>query len=471
MTRIGLSLWVTGVFAAASSGMVAGAELAPWYDRTTFTGTAEAGDLRVIDRSGLVHGPTLGCVTDTSARFWVRTKDEAEVVVVAIGKARPDRPPPDADRREVLQHPHVRRSEAVRTSEETDFTAVAEVKGLQPGTVYEYQVLIDGVDRLTEPRPEFRTYPAAGKGARFRVAFGGGARYIPANEGVWDTIGSFDPAAMLFLGDNVYIDEPRDYQEQRDHYYRRQGHPAFRRLAASTAVYAVWDDHDFGTNDCSGGLDPFRPDWKPKVWEVFRQNWNNPYYGGGERQPGCWFDFSIADVDFFMTDGRYYRDFSKGTMLGPAQKRWLLEKLAASKATFRVIASGTLWTPQADKGGRDSWEGVAQEREEIFSLVDRRRIDGVVLLSADRHRSEVWKIERPGGYPLYEFESSKLTNTHTHGTRRQAVFSYNRGNLFGLLEFDTTLADPTLEFRIVNAEGETVYTLRLKRSEMSHPPR
>jgi hypothetical protein len=30
----------------------------------------------------LIHGPMLGCVTDTSARFWVRTLDEVEVQVV-----------------------------------------------------------------------------------------------------------------------------------------------------------------------------------------------------------------------------------------------------------------------------------------------------------------------------------------------------------------------------------------------------
>jgi hypothetical protein len=243
--------------------------------------------------------------------------------------------------------------------------------------------------------------------------------------------------------------------------------PEFIELSATTACYAIWDDHDFGANDVSGGIDPFKPAWKLPVWKVFKENWPNPYFGGGEKQPGCWFDFSIGDVDFFMTDGRYYRDFKKGTMLGPVQKQWLKEKLSNSKATFKVIASGTLWTETADKGGKDSWWGVPEEREEIFSLIDEKNIDGVILLSADRHRTDIYKIKRPDGYDLYEFETSKLTNNHTHGTKKQAIFSYNKGNFFGLLDFDLTKEDPEMTFRCITMENEEVYNLTLKQSQLT----
>jgi len=169
-----------------------------------------------------------------------------------------------------------------------------------------------------------------------------------------------------------------------------------------------------------------------------------------------------------MTDGRCYRSFKDGTMLGPVQKAWLLDGLRASRATFKVVASGTLWTEHADKGGRDSWWGVPEEREEIFSTIAREKIDGVVLLSGDRHRSEAWKIERPGAYPLYEFESSKLTNTSTARTRKEALFSYNKGNLFGLLVFDTTVLDPTVTFLVMTINGGEARSLTVKRSEISH---
>ena len=91
-----------------------------------------------------------------------------------------------------------------------------------------------------------------------------------------------------------------------------------------------------------------------------------------------------------------------------------------------------------------------------------------MLLSADRHRSDAWRIERPGGYDLYEFESSKLTNIHTHGVMPEALFGYNAKNSFGLLRFDTTLDDPEVTYQIYSIDNELVYTLTLRLSELSH---
>jgi len=231
-------------------------------------------------------------------------------------------------------------------------------------------------------------------------------------------------------------------------------------------VYAVYDDHDLGVDDSSGGPGRFKPTWKFESWKVFRENWNNPAYGGGDELPGCWFDFSIGDVDFFMLDNRYYRSFEDGTMLGPEQKEWLLAKLKASDATFKVLASGTLWTEHADKAGRDSWWGVKEERNEIFDFIETENIGGVILLSADRHRTDVYKIERPNSYDLFEFETSKMTNDHTHPTKKEAVFSYNEGNFFGMLKFDLEKTDPEMTFECITMEDQKVYELTLKRSQL-----
>ena len=44
-------------------------------------------------------------------------------------------------------------------------------------------------------------------------------------------------------------------------------------------------------------------------------------------------------------------------MLGQAQMDWLLGALKKSTAKFKVLASGTMWHANADKGGYDSWAG------------------------------------------------------------------------------------------------------------------
>jgi alkaline phosphatase D len=392
----------------------------------------------------LLGGPMLGCVTDRGARIWVRTTEPASVQVVMDGQS----------------------SEVVETSAEMDYSALLDLKDLQPSTSYTYDVLVNGESVFADNKPTFRTYPSKGEQATFSVAFGGGARYNPPKEKIWDVIAGRSPDGILLLGDNVYIDQPKSRTKQRVHYYRRQLRPEFQRLTASTSVYAVYDDHDLGVDDSSGGPRKFKPSWKFESWKVFRENWNNPAYGGGDELPGCWFDFSIGDVDFFMLDNRYYRSFEDGTMLGPEQKEWLLDKLKASDATFKVLASGTLWTEHADKGGRDSWWGVKEERNEIFDFIETENIGGVILLSADRHRTDVYKIERPKGYDLFEFETSKMTNDHTHPTKEEAVFSYNEGNFFGLLKFDLEKPDPEVTFECITMEDQKVYDLTLKRSQL-----
>ena len=142
--------------------------------------------------------------------------------------------------------------------------------------------------------------------------------------------------------------------------------------------------------------------------------------------------------------------------------------LLSSTATFKVLASPVPWAYGAKPGSLDPWQGYKQEREEIFSFLEENKIDGVILISADRHRSDAWKIERPDGYDLYEFESSKLTNVHTHGIMPGALFGYNEKCSFGLLSFDTTVADPQVTYQIISIDNDVIHTFSLNRSQLSH---
>lgn len=418
--------------------------------------TTEFEKFAAIHNVQLIHGPLLGCLTDRSAKFWVRTVDEVGVQVLA-GTSN--------DLRTVIK------SDVRRTDSQDDYTAIVEVKGLKPETLYYYDVLLDGKSAMGSRFPSFSTYPKAGKKARFKVGFGGGAGYTVPNERIWDVILSHKPNAFLFLGDNVYIDLPRELCGYHYYtYYRRQSRPEFRRLVSSVSIYAIWDDHDCAINDVWMG--PFRdkPSWKMSMLRLFRQNWNNPGYGDPE-WPGCWFKFSIADVDFFMLDGRFYRTnpFDKDpTMLGPVQKKWLKQQLKNSKATFKVLASPVPWTFYAKGKALDTWNGFRDERNEIFSFLAESKIDGVVLISADRHRSDAWRIDRDNAYPLYEFESSRLTNLHVHKLQPGALFGYNQKQSFGLLTFDTTRPDPTVTCQIVSIDNELIHTFTLKKSDISH---
>jgi len=401
-----------------------------------------------------VHGPMLGHVTDESAQFWVRTFGVRPVQVVARPKG--------GSGFDI-------RSKVVNSDLERECTAVLDLTGLSPRTTYEYRVKV-GVETAGEIY-SFTTFPRPGEPVRFSTGFGGGAGYTPKHERMWDTLRARGMPFFMLLGDNVYIDHPERPAVQKYCYYRRQSRPEFKRFSARSALYAIWDDHDFTFNDGKGSPFTDEPGWKRSVWRLFRNQWNNPYYGGGEKVPGCWFDFSYGDVDFFMLDCRYYREQPGGrpeaSMLGAVQKEWLFEKLKNSRAVFKVIASSVPWAGGTKPGSLDTWDGHPVEREEIFRFIERQRIEGVLLISADRHRSDARRIERPGGYTLYDLESSKLTNIHTHEIIPGAIFGYNKTCSFGCLEFDTARPDPQVSYVVVNIDGEEIHRLTLYRSELS----
>ncbi|MHC4996129.1 MAG: alkaline phosphatase D family protein [Planctomycetota bacterium] len=428
--------------------------LKPLAEHTAYQKVLEA------HQDQLIHGPMLGAITDSTVSIWVRTARSAGVWAVVANVN------DDTDYHTTITE---------WTSAASDFTGVIKVTGLRPDATYKYRVAvaIEPFKSAFGKWHDFKTPSAAGAPTRFTIAFGGGSGYVPSHERAWQTIGSFDPMATLLLGDNIYTDAPTVFDIQRYSYYRRQSRPEFRDLTAHVPTYSIWDDHDFSDNDSWGGPLIESPPWKRQVWEVFTQNWVNPAYGGGSAQPGCWFDFTLGDVHFLMLDGRYYRTNPKldaPSMLGPAQLSWLKKTLAGSTGTFKVLCSPVPWVFEAKGNSLDTWNGFKSEREEIFGFIEKNKIEGVVLLSADRHRSDAWRIRRPDGYDFFEFNSSRLTNQHVHGTMPAAIFSYNAKQSFGLVTFDTRTSPPTANYKVVNIDGAVINELTINRDQLVFDP-
>ena len=424
--------------------------LAPLYETRAYkTAAAEH------KTPSLIHGPMLGNVTDQAASFWVRTAGASSVTIQVV----------DVTNDTALQ------ATKGRTTVASDFTTVIRCQGLKPGQQYRYEVHVDGKSQRTA-NAQFRTPAHTGTSGKTRIVFGGGAGYVPVWERMWDTIRGRKPDALLMLGDNVYIDAPKETLTTRYCYYRRQSRPEWRRLVAGTPVYAIYDDHDFGTNDCVPGPSIEQPAWKRRVWQTFTRNWCNPYYGGGPKQPGCWSDFRRGDLHVILLDGRYYRTRRpQRSMLGPVQLKWLKQTLKESTGTFKIIASPVPWSPGVKPGSQDTWDGFAEEREEIFRFLEAGRINGVILISADRHRTDLRVTRRENGYDLYELESSKLTNRHTHKVVQTPglLWGYNKTCSFALMDFDTTRDDPQVRFEAVTIDGQRVHEHTLKLSDLTHP--
>lgn len=136
-----------------------------------------------------------------------------------------------------------------------------------------------------------------------------------------------------------------------------------------------------------------------------------------------------------------------------------------------MIASSVPWSPGVKPGSKDTWDGFAEEREEIFDHIENNGLTGALLMSADRHRSDLRKIPRKNGYDLYEVMSSRLTNVHTHGLvpgaeSSEFVMGYNATPSFGRLEFDTTSATPSVTYTIFDIDNRAQGMEKIMLSEL-----
>jgi len=230
----------------------------------------------------------------------------------------------------------------------------------------------------------------------------------------------------------------------------------------SVPQLAIWDDHDFGYNNSDGSFS-----FRERSLAVFKQYWANPAYGQ-PNNPGVYFEYSYAGIDFFFLDGRYYRapnaaqDGPGKSFLGNTQKEWLKQRLLASRAPFKILACGSGWS-MADGPEGDTWAAFRTERDELFDFIRDRRIEGVVCLSGDSHVGELNCIpwSERGGYDIYDLVSSPLAQSPDSGwvtqspeVRMKPV--YAGAPNFGLLEFSMG-EKPQLKFTLFNEWGDAAW--------------
>ena len=132
-----------------------------------------------------------------------------------------------------------------------------------------------------------------------------------------------------------------------------------------------------------------------------------------------------------------------------------------------------MWTDYVTNG-KDSWgTWDAPAREHIFSFIEAHRIGGVLLLSGDRHGAPVMNIPRPSGFTFHEFEMGSLGAHEGPGAKGNKPtlqpFGVVKTFAFGEFTFDTAVADPTVTFRAVGADGNALYTATLTRRQLTPP--
>ena len=320
-------------------------------------------------------GPMVGHVSSSNALVWARASGAARLGM---------RVSSEPNLAEALDF------EGPKLNAASGFMGQVEIAGLEPERRYFYCPTLDGKLAMLPPYPSFRTPPMEAQRGRVRVAFTSCVGYhgYDAAPGYSDLATRTNLDLLLMLGDNHYANtnsavvQRQFYQDQ-----RRTG--GWRELAANLPVYAIWDDHDYGPDNSDGRLQG-----KEESLQTFKDHWANPSYGE-PGNPGVYCKFNRAGVDFFLLDGRYHRDPNKAknlehkTMLGGRQVAWLQRELLASRAPIKVIACGGEFQ---SNGTDDSWTSFASERDGLFRFIETNRIEGVLLLSGDRHFTGAYQV-------------------------------------------------------------------------------
>ena len=428
-------------------------------------------------------GPMPGHATQRSARLWFQTATAAEYRLeywVAGERGRRQLTP------------------VGRVSAENGYCGQVLLRGLQPGTSYEYRLLLDGEETTDMPltMATHGPYPGRDRELRDVTILAGSCAWIhdeargeaAPDDGryrIFGTMAEQRADAMLWLGDNVYFRSSgghyaefhRDGMDLR--YRNSRGLPELQPfLRGATRHYATWDDHDFGPNNTGR-------EWMYKDTSValFKRYWANPSYGI-PGVPGVFSVVPVADADIFLLDGRYHRDDQhlRGVpdkqMLGAEQIRWLQNALLQSRARFKLVCSGSgvlsNWNLDAGSWNAtpEGWRNYPGERARFMDWLAANDVRGVVFMSGDRHFTELLRQPREGHYPLYEITTSPLTSgpPDTLGNEAEnplvVTGTIHARRNFTRIDITGANAERALRIRQLGTDGDLLWERRIMASEI-----
>ena len=393
--------------------------------------TIGAGALTAEDK---IVGPLVGQVTDQSADIWMYAPEGMEVAVKFSGG--------DADVSVLLTE------EKQPAADLGGVPYTGTLPSLMPETVYQYRVSVNGKQNEAWSG-SFKTAPVTGSSGKFRLVLTSCMK-IGMPLGSWKVLLDQKPDFHLTVGDTHYADTTRP-AVQWQHHLRYRSVPEFAEVIRQVPTYAMWDDHDYGPNNSDGTAAG-----KENSLKGWNQFWANPA-AGTANTPGAFYQFKRGDVDFFVVDSRYHRspdkapDNKKKRMLGDAQFAWLLAGLKASKAKFKVIASGSTLQHSKD----DGWSIYTFSRHRLLDSLKEHNISGVIYCSGDIHKSIIAVNNESDrvGYPLVEVISSGIANSKKLS--------------FATIDFDTTQSDPIVMVRVVQKDGAVSDERTWKLSELT----
>ncbi|WP_329276904.1 alkaline phosphatase D family protein [Streptomyces sp. NBC_01451] len=337
----------------------------------------------------------------------------------------------------------------------------ADVRGLLPDRHYWYRFRTSGqlspVGRTrTAPRPLV-------SGSRLRLALASCQNWQHGYFTPYADMLAQDPDVVVFVGDYIYestsaitgvrkhegTGEPFSLVQYRNRYAQYHSDPHLKAMHAAAPFVVTFDDHEVD-NDFAGDV-PQDPDKQSP--EAFAARLTAAYQAYYEHMPvratavpngphirmhrrldfGRLVRLNVLDTRQFRSDQATSQAGAQDpamTMLGAAQKQWLLNSLHGSQARWNLIASQIMMAETDLKIGDgklwyyDAWDGYQVERNAL--LGEFANVRNPVVLSGDRHLTMISDLKRDFADPGSAVVGSEFVGTSISSAGDQDPVAFHK---------------------------------------------
>lgn len=351
------------------------------------------------------------------------------------------------------------RRDSVVASRALGHSVHPEIFGLEPDYVYYYRFRVG--DAIS-PVGRTRTAPLPGSAkSELKFAFASCQAWHDGFYTAYDHMADEDLDLVVHLGDYLYetglrdnkrgVDagpqfggETFDLARYRTQYARYKAEAPLQRAHAQFPWIVTMDDHEVEDN-WAGDISKVDMEFD-QIPALFRQRRAAAFQALYEHQPlragqtpsgpNMRLHRRIAYgnlAEFTILDTRQYRDDqacgdkltadctdrfrSDRTLLGAAQRDWLLGGFSTSAARWQVIGNqAPMGQTDADPGpatevSTDPWDGYVADRNTVLSEADRRGVRNLVVITGDRHQNYATDLRRD-----FEDPNSPVVATEFVGT-------------------------------------------------------
>lgn len=294
-----------------------------------------------------------------------------------------------------------------------------------------------------------------------RIAFGSCSNQDNPVQ-MWKDILLQKPELWILLGDNIYADT-HDMAVMRSQYEKQKSNADYQKLINSCITIGTWDDHDYGIND--GGKSFSK---KEESKEEFLRFIGSPVVDSVRTHEGVYSSHTYGSgkkkIKVILLDTRTFRDtiFSssisgrkyepnpEGDILGEQQWQWLEKEFKNSDASIHIIGSSIQFI--SDEHSWEKWGNFPLAKERMIKLLVKYNVKIPIIISGDRHATDISKIELPGlDSPLYDFTSSGLTHVWPDPTQVESN-KYRVGHQIVKTNFGMLLIDWSGDKPVVTME-------------------